>query len=441
MNSGLKQTHFYARQGFTIVELLIVVVVIAILAAITIVSYNGITARARDTTLMSDVHNAGTLMGLDQAANGSYATSITAVNGNKGIPASDGTSYSFHSDGSSFCITATSSYTGKSYYVTDGGLSPTLGKCPQDTGSTVATLVASLSGPTGLVADASGTLYFTDASTSRIRAVSTSGTISGLVTGWGPGYAEGTGTAAIFNWPQAITIGPGGYLYISDTSNFKIRELSTAFVSRLVAGSTQGDANTLNQFNVARGIVYSPQANALFVANSQSHQIKKVTTTGTVSYFAGSGTGGWLDANGTTAKFNYPEGLAIDSSGNIYVADTQNHRIRKIDTSGQVTTIAGTGTAGNTDGSALTVAQFKSPGALTVGSDGSVYVADTGNNSIRKISGGNVTTIAGTGTAGFADGSGTSAQFSSPNGITIASDGKLYVADTSNNRIRVITNF
>lgn len=442
MNSTHSHAAFKSGQGFTIVELLIVIVVIAILAAITIVSYNGITARARDTTVQSDLHNAVTLMGIDQTTNGSYATTLAGANNNKGLPASDGTVYSYHSDGSTFCITATSSYTGNSFYASNASPAPATGKCPQDLGSTVATLVSGLSGPTGLVADTSGNLYFTDASTSRIREVSTNGTlVSGFVTGWGPGYTEGTGTAAVFNWPQAITIGPSGYLYISDTNNYKIRELSPSVVSRLVVGSTQGDATTLNQFNVARGIVYSPQASALFVANSQSNQIKKVTTSGTVSFFAGQGSGGYLNGLGTAAKFNYPEGLAIDSSGNIYVADTQNHRIRVIDPSGNVNLIAGTGTAGSADGNATTTAQFKSPGALTVGSDGSIYVADTGNNSIRKISGGNVTTIAGTGTAGFADGSGASAQFSNPNGIAIGSDGKLYVSDTSNNRIRVITNF
>lgn len=442
-------------RGFTIVELLIVVVVIAILAAITIVSYNGITSRARDTTLMSDVHNAGTLMGLDQATSGSYPTSINAVNNNRGIPASDGTSYSFHSDGTTYCITATSSYTGKSYYVSNGGISPTLGKCPQDLGASVATLAGSgsfgfadatgtsavLAAPAALTADASGNLYFSDQATSRIRKVTTAGVVTTLAGNGSSSYAEGTGTAALFNWPQAITVGPSGYLYISDSNNYKVRELSTSNVSRLVVGGAQGDATTLNQFNVARGIVYSPQASALFVANSQSNQIKKVTTTGTVSFYVGQGSGGWVDANGTSAKFNYPEGLAIDSSGNIFVADTQNHRIRKIDTSGNVTTIAGTGTSGNADGAALTTAQFNSPGAVAVGSDGSLYVADTANNLIRKISGGTVTTIAGSGTAAFADGTGTSAQFSGPKGIAIGSDGKLYVSDTGNNRIRVITNF
>lgn len=451
MNSHRRYTWFKNSQGFTIVELLIVIVVIAILAAITIVSYNGITARARDTTLKSDLHNAVTVMGIDSTTNGAYSLTAAGVNGGKGLPASDGTSYSYHSDGTTYCITATSSYTNTSYYASDSSPLPTSGKCSQDLGAVVTTLAGSgsfgfadgtgtsavLAAPAALAADSTGNLYFSDQATSRIRKVTLGGVVTTLAGNGSSSYAEGTGTAALFNWPQAITVGPSNYLYISDTNNYKIRELSTSNVSRLVVGSTQGDATTLNQFNVARGIVYSPQASALFVSNSQSNQIKKVTTSGTVSFYAGQGSGGWADANGTSAKFNYPEGLAIDSSGNIYVADTQNHRIRKIDTSGNVTTIAGNGTAGYADGPALS-AQFSSPGALAVASDGSIYVADTGNNYIRKISGGSVTTVAGNGTAGFADGTGTSAQFSGPKGIAIGSDGKLYVADTSNNRIRVI---
>ncbi len=450
------------KSGFTIVELLIVIVVIAILAAVTIVAYNGISKNARQTSLLADVKNAGTIMETDRAASGSYSTTASGAHGGLGIPSGPGVTILYHSDGSTYCITARSSYDGvNSYYISNTSPKPTLGQCPEDAGVAVTTGVgdgtvgaaqgtgtaATLAGPAGLAADASGNLYFTDQQSSRIRKMTTGLTVTNLAGSGSTGTTDGNGSAALFNWPQALTVGPSGVLYIADTNNSLIRTL-TGTTSAPFAGGTQGTGGTVGastgaavQFNTPRGIVYNPVSNTLYIADSQSHRIRVLDMTSKLIANIGTMSGGWKDGASGVAQFNYPQGLAVDSTGLVYVADTLNHRIRTIDNAGNVVTIAGSGAQGSADGDGL-AAQFKSPMAIAVSSNGTVYVADTGNNLIRKIAPGaprTVTTIAGDGTASFKDAAGTAAQFNAPQGIAIGSDGKLYVTDRLNNRIRILT--
>ena len=158
----------------------------------------------------------------------------------------------------------------------------------------------------------------------------------------------------------------------------------------------------------------------------------------TVSTVAGTGDGGFMDGDSATALFRSPRGITVDDSGVLFVTDFFNHRIRRIDIDGNVSTIAGTGTSGFTDGDAAT-AQFSNPLGITVDDNGILFVADAGKHSIRRIdTEGNVSTIAGTGTPGFMDGDAATAQFNIPRGITVDDNGILFVADEGNHRIRRI---
>ena len=191
-------------------------------------------------------------------------------------------------------------------------------------------------------------------------------------------------------------------------------------------------------------ILYAPYCRnfslVIFIITSlaivSSDQLSSQCLTREVSSVAGTGISGFLDGPGITAKFNSPFGIVIDNSGNLFVADSGNHRIRKITPTGDVSTIAGTGVPGFMDGPSIT-AQFNSPKGIVIDTSGNLYIADSGNSRVRKITpAGIVSTIAGTGEYGFKDGPGIAAQFSSPFGIEIDDIGNLYIADNGNHRIR-----
>jgi sugar lactone lactonase YvrE len=176
----------------------------------------------------------------------------------------------------------------------------------------------------------------------------------------------------------------------------------------------------------------------VYVADSGNHLIRKITSAGVVTTLAGTGSPGRANGTGTAASFNYPTRVVLDAGGTLYVSDTLNSLIRKITAAGVVTTLAGSGSTGSTDGTG-TAASFGNPQDLAVDASGTVYVSDTGNNLIRKITAaGVVTTLAGSGSAGSTNGTGTAASFSTPSGLTMDASGALYVADFRNNLIRKI---
>jgi sugar lactone lactonase YvrE len=210
-----------------------------------------------------------------------------------------------------------------------------------------------------------------------------------------------------------------------------------------VVGSTNGNGANAS-FTYPTGIAVGTISGneIIYVADNGNNLIRKIVFPGvftSVTTLAGSGLTGFADGTGNAASFNNPTGVAIDTSGNVYVADCYNHLIRKITSGGEVTTLAGSGTWGYSDGIG-TAASFHNPYGVAVDASGNIYVADWGNHSIRKItSGGVVTTLAGSGSAGSADGTGTAASFYWPAGVAVDTSGNVYVADSYTNLIRKIT--
>ena len=247
--------------------------------------------------------------------------------------------------------------------------------------------------------------------------------------------------------PNGLTIDSSGKLYLSDSSNNTIQVITTAGVATVLAGSAgQQGANDGSAgaalFRQPGGVVLDLSGN-LFVADTGNSLIRKITPNGVVSTFAGSAANqGYHDGNGTAAWFNSPAALAIDGAGNLYVADTGNSVIRKITATGTVTTVAGTaGSKGSVDGNGAG-ARFNQPSGIAVDAAGVIYVSDTFNQTIRRISAsGDVSTWVGLqGVSGSADGTEMAALFNQPAGLALdASSGYLSVADTGNNVIRVIS--
>ena len=304
-----------------------------------------------------------------------------------------------------------------------------------------------LATPSGIVIDSSGVVYVSNSSFHSIQKISSAGGVS-LFAGTNysgfveTGTSDGIGTSARFSNPKGVAIDNSGNIYVADMSNHKIRKItSSGNVSTFAGSGVASFANatgTSASFDTPSGIAADSSGN-VYVADSFNHSIRKITPLGVVSTLAGSGTIGSTDGTGTSASFNTPRGVCVDSSGNIYVADTNNHKIRKITSFGVVTTLAGSNTAGFIDGTG-TSASFNSPFGLGVDSAGNIYVADTNNHKIRKITSlGVVSNLAGSGTAGSKDGTATSASFNSPLAVGVDSSNTLYIADTGNYQIRKIT--
>jgi len=224
---------------------------------------------------------------------------------------------------------------------------------------------------------------------------------------------------------------------------FAFSQNVTTLAGNGVSGNTDGDTSVA-KFNQPFGMCIDNLGN-LYIADARNNCIRKIGIDGQVSTVAGSGSGGYLDGNGTSAIFNEPTGVCVDADGNLYVAGFLNHRIRKINSSGDVTTIAGSGVAGFADGQG-TNAQFNYPRGICVDKDGNLYVGDSWNHRIRKIdTSGNVTTYAGGGSVigsgsvgDHVDGQDTSARFYTPCGVAFDSKGNLYVADAYTHRVRKI---
>ena len=293
--------------------------------------------------------------------------------------------------------------------------------------------------PQGLAVDANGNIYVADASNQTIRKIAPGGLVTTVAGSGTAGGVNGTGTAATFDAPLGVAVDASGNLYVADGGNDVIRKIAPGGVVTTLAGAvgTSGTADgtgVLAKFNQPYGVAVDASGN-VYVADYGNNTIREVTPGGTVTTIAGAaGLAGSTDATGAAARFNKPYGVAVDASGNIYVADTGNNRIREIMPGGVVTTLAGS-TSGYGDGTG-TAAQFASPRGVAVDASGNVYVADTNDAEIRKIaSGAVVTTLAG-GASGGADGAGFNAGFNNPSGVAVDANGTVYVADTSDDTIR-----
>ncbi len=290
----------------------------------------------------------------------------------------------------------------------------------------------------GITIDIAGNLYVADLPNRRIRKITATGVVTTFAGSGASGSVDGTGTSAQLNRPTDIVFDKTtNNFFVVENEAHKIRKITSAAVVTTLVGSTQGFADgtgSLAQFNSPVGITVDSSGN-LFIVDKANHKIRKVTQTGIVTTIAG-GASGFADGTGTNAMFAAPSFITSDASGNLYVTDLGNQKIRKITPAGVVTTLAGS-TVGFANGVGLN-AQFSFPAGVAIDANGNLYISDKNNNQIRKISQtGLVTTIAG-GTAGFADGIGTNARFQNPNGICIDNDGILYVTDQLNFRIRKI---
>jgi len=353
---------------------------------------------------------------------------------------------------------------------------------------------AQLDKPHGVFVTASGVIYIADTENHRVRKVDASGIIT-TVAGTGTGGYSGDGGAAAsaqINKPRAVAEDGSGNIYIADTDNHRVRKVDGSGIITTAAGTGTAGYNGDNrpaitaQLNKPSGVFTA--FGMIFIADTDNHRIRKVPPSKIIVSVAGTGTGGYSGDGGaaTNAQINRPWAVAADGSGNIYIADTDNHRVRKVDGAGIITTVAGTGVAGYSgDGGPAVSAQIDKPkgvcldglgqliladtnnnrlrqvdlaGVITslltsgglglnkarqigLDSGGNLFIADTDNHQVRKLSvSGQISIAAGTGSNGYSGDSGpaTSAKLNKPSGVTVDSAGNIYIADTDNHRIRKV---
>ena len=329
--------------------------------------------------------------------------------------------------------------------ITPAGVVTTLAGTAGRAGSADGTgAAARFSLPSAVATDADGNVYVVDRSNHTIRKITPAGVVTTLAgTAGTSGSADGTGAEARFDKPEGVATDVSGNVYVADINNDTIRKITPAGVVTTLAGKRFGADGTGAEasFDGPRGVATDSGGN-VFVADRFYHTIRKITPTGVVTTLAGTaGVSGSVDGTGAAARFNLPYGVATDASGNVYVADQSNNTIRKITPAGVVTTLAGTARmAGSADGTGA-AARFSLPSAVATDADGNVYVVDRSNHTIRKITpAGVVTTLAGTaGTRGSADGTGAAASFNQPRSVATDTSGNVYVTDTVNSTIRKIT--
>jgi uncharacterized protein (TIGR03437 family) len=303
--------------------------------------------------------------------------------------------------------------------------------------------------PSTVTLDAVGNLYIADTGTNRVRQVSSSGTIATFA-GTGMAAPGGEATPAVSTslmTPTAAALDPSGNLFIVETGANRIRAVTADGLITTIAGTGVAGLGpdslpaTQTQLRAPQGVCLDRSGN-LYIVDTGNSRILMAPPLSLVTTIAGNGGAGAAGDGGLApfAQLNQPTACAADSAGNLYIADTYNHSIRKVDPTGTITTVAGTGIAGNGgDEGPATSASLNAPRGIAVDDNGDLYISDTGNNAIRLVTpDGLIHTIAGTGTAGFSGdgGAALSAAVNTPGGIQLDGSGDLYFADTNNNRVR-----
>lgn len=380
--------------------------------------------------------------GVGYMGDGGPATSATF--GSPSAVAVDSAGSLFIADGNNSCVRKVSpsglittvAGNGTAGYVGDSGLATN----------------AQLNYPTSVAADAAGNLYLADTNNFRLRKVSSGGTITTVAGDGTAGFSgdSGPATSAQFSTAQSVATDANGNVYVADSGNHRIRKISTNGVLTTVAGngasgySGDGGPATAAKLKGAQGIATDAAGN-LYIADSGNQRIRKVSSAGIITTVAGSGGYGYGGDGGlaTNAQLSYPSGVAVDAAGNLYIADSNNARVRKVSPSGTITTVAGNGTPGYSgDGGPATSAQLNLPQDVAIDASGNLYIADSFNNRVRKVSpGGVITTVAGNGTPGYSGDGGpaASAQLLDARGLAVDAAGNLYLADSNNARVRRVT--
>ena len=306
---------------------------------------------------------------------------------------------------------------------------------------------AFLGGPAGVAMDIEGNLFIADEGNQRIRKVSTNGIIMTVAGNGKAGYFGDGALAsnATLSNPIDVVVDSGGNLLVSDQGNNRIRKVATNGIITTVVGNVLGDGGAADYatFSFPGGVTVDSSGN-LFIADTLNQRIRKVATTGIITTVAGNGNYGYSGDGGpaTAASLSYPSALTVDAAGDLFIADESNQRIRKVTTNGIITTIAGNGISGYFgDGGAATNSRLSSPMGMASDGVGNLFIADQGNNRVRKVgTNGIITTIAGNGLSGYSGDGGlaTNAMLSAPWSVAVDSSGNLYIVDQGNHCIREV---
>lgn len=312
---------------------------------------------------------------------------------------------------------------------------------------------ARISNPTSVVFDATGNVYIADYNNNRVRKIDALGVIT-TIAGTGLAGFSGDGgpaTSAQLNLPAGLAINAAGNLYIADHANQRIRKINTSGIITTIAGmgmagfSGDGGLAINAKINYPNGVAVDVSGN-IYISDRNNNKVRIINSLGIISTFAGNGLGGFSGDGGAaiSAQLSSPNNaVSFDAVGNVYIADLNNHRVRKVDTSGIISTFAGIGTSGfSGDGGAATSAELSSVFGVAIDAAGNLYIADFNNQRIRKVNtSGIISTYAGTGIAGFGGDGGLAinAKLSSPAGVSVDAAGNVYIPDAANQRVREIS--